>query len=47
MSFSRFPHYPTFNTDLSPTQVNLLASLTAWCVASDPSKDLFLSLYQG
>jgi hypothetical protein len=47
MSFSNFPNYPTFSTDLNPTQVNLLASLTAWTVAGDPNKDLFLSLYGG
>ena len=45
MSFNKFPNYPTFSTDLNPTQVNLLASLTAWTVAGDPNKDLFLSMY--
>jgi hypothetical protein len=46
MSFSSFPHYPTFNTDLTPTKVNLLSSLTAWTVAGAPNRDLFLSMYQ-
>lgn len=46
MSFSSFPHYGTFNTDLTPAKVNLLSSLTAWCVAGDPNKDLVLSMYQ-
>jgi len=46
MSFGSFPHYSTFNTDLTSTKVNLLSSLTAWCVAGDPNKDLFLSMYQ-
>ncbi|MFL5285123.1 MAG: hypothetical protein ACJ8AW_30145 [Rhodopila sp.] len=27
-----FPHYSTLNTNLSPTQINLLANLTAWSV---------------
>jgi hypothetical protein len=46
MSFSSFPHYPTFNTDLTPTKVNLLSSLTSWTVAGAPNRDLFLSMYQ-
>jgi hypothetical protein len=31
---------------VTPMNVNLLASLTAWSVAGDPNKDLFLSMYQ-
>ena len=46
MSLSSFPHYGTFSTDLSPTKVNLLASLTAWCLAGDPNKNLVLSMYR-
>lgn len=30
MTFHKFPHYSTLKTELSPTQVNLLANLTAW-----------------
>jgi hypothetical protein len=44
-SFSSFPHYSTFDTDLSATEVNLLASLTAWTVAADENKAQFLALY--
>ena len=44
-SFKGFPHYSTFDTRLDPTEVNLLASLSAWVVASDPSADLFRAMY--
>jgi hypothetical protein len=47
MTFSNFPHYPTFSTDLTPTKVNLLSNLTAWVVAGDPNKALFQSMYGG
>jgi hypothetical protein len=30
MLLHKFPHYSTLKTELSPTQVNLLANLTAW-----------------
>lgn len=30
--FEHFPNIPTLETGLTPQQVNLLASLTAWCV---------------
>jgi len=46
-SFHSFPHYGTLDTDLTATEINLLASLTAWTVAGDPNKALFLSMYQG
>lgn len=46
-SFHAFPHYPTFDTDLSPTEVNLLASLTAWTVAADGNRAAFERLYGG
>ena len=29
---NNFPHYNTFSTQLSPTQINLLANLTGWIV---------------
>ena len=43
-SFGDFPHYSTFDTDLSATQVNLLAQLTSWIVAADGNRDLFLEM---
>ena len=30
MLLHKFPHYSTLKTELSPTQVNFLANLTAW-----------------
>jgi hypothetical protein len=27
---NNFPHYGTLNTELSPTEINLLANLTSW-----------------
>jgi len=44
-AFSNFPHYSTFKTDLNPTEINLLASLTAWTVAADANKEVFLGRY--
>jgi len=44
-SFSDFPHYSTFNTQLNATQINLLASLSAWNVAGDENAELILSMY--
>ncbi len=46
-SYHSFPHYSTADTHLDATKINLLANLTAWCVAGDPNKDLFLSMYGG
>lgn len=46
-SFHSFPHYPTFDTDLTPTEVNLLSSLTAWTVAADENRGAFEALYGG
>ncbi len=46
-SFHSFPHYPTFDTDLSPTEINLLASLGAWTVAADENKAAFEALFGG
>lgn len=39
-----FPHYGTFTTELTPTQINLLANLTAWIVNNAQSQ--FQSLFQ-
>jgi hypothetical protein len=41
-----FPHYSTLETDLTPTQINLLANFTAWMVASPESAPQFLGMYQ-
>jgi hypothetical protein len=46
MSFNSFPHYPTFDTGLSATEINLLANLAAWVVGADPNRQAFLDLYQ-
>ncbi|TQV88004.1 patatin-like phospholipase family protein [Aliikangiella coralliicola] len=41
-----FPYYGTLNTELTPTEINLLANLTAWCVADKSHCDVFVDLYQ-
>lgn len=41
-----FPHYGTLNTNLSATEVNLLASLTAWSVGDESNRQPFLDLFQ-
>lgn len=41
-----FPNYGTLDTELSPTEINLLASLTAWSLANDNNKALFIDLYR-
>jgi hypothetical protein len=40
-----FPHYGTFDTQLTPTEVNLLANLAAWTVTSN--QGLFTAMYEG
>ncbi len=45
-SYKSFPHYPTFDTSLSPTEINLLANLSAWVVAGDGDSQPFLDMYQ-
>jgi hypothetical protein len=45
-TFNFFPHYSTFDTDLTAQQINLLASYTAWMVASPGNAQQFLSMYQ-
>ena len=42
-----FPHYSTLETDLTSTQINLLANFTAWMVAAPESADQFLGMYGG
>jgi hypothetical protein len=44
-SCGSFPNYSTFHTDLSATEINLLASLAAWVVAAAPNSQPFLDFY--
>ena len=44
-SFSGFPNYSTLDTDLDATQINLLASLSAWVVADADNAEAFLGMY--
>ncbi len=46
MAFNSFPHYPTFDTGLSATEINMLANLSAWVVADDANSQAFLDMYQ-
>lgn len=42
-----FPHYSTFDTNRSATQINLLSGLTAWCVvSSDTANHTFSNLFK-
>jgi hypothetical protein len=41
-----FPHYSTLETDLTATQINLLASFTAWMVAGPEGAEQVLGMYQ-
>ncbi len=41
-----FPHYNTLETDLTATQINLLASFTAWMVAGPEGAEQVLGMYQ-
>lgn len=44
-SFDEFPHYSTFRTHLTPTQINLLSSLTAYNVVAPETRQIFLDLF--
>lgn len=44
-SFSSFPNYNTFSTDLSATEINLASSLNAWVVAAEENKGVFAALF--
>ena len=46
-AFNGFPNYSTLNTDLDATQINLLASLSAWVVGNEDNADLFREMYTG
>jgi hypothetical protein len=39
-----FPHYSTFDTELTVTEINLLANYTAWVIMTAQSE--FASLFQ-
>jgi hypothetical protein len=43
--FQDFPNYSTLDTDLSATQINLLAHLTGWNVACPDNAALFQNLF--
>ena len=43
--YYQFPHYSTYDTQLTATQINLLASQTAWSVVKGSPSEI-LSLYQ-
>jgi len=45
-TFNYFPHYSTFDTDLTAQQINLLANYTAWMVASAKNAAAFTGMYQ-
>ncbi len=42
----KFPNYSTLDTELSPVEINLLASLTSWSVANANNRQLFVDLYR-
>jgi hypothetical protein len=45
-AYSSFPHYSTVTkTELSPTEINLLANFTAWNVAGKENAGLFREMY--
>jgi hypothetical protein len=46
MSLNSFPQYPTFDTGLEATEINLLASLAAWVVGAESNRQAFLDMYQ-
>jgi hypothetical protein len=46
-STNSFPNYSTLNTNLSATQINLLANLTAWSVnEAETATGAFTSLFR-
>ena len=40
-----FPSYPTLQSDLTATEINLLASLSAWVVGNDDNAERFQQMY--
>jgi hypothetical protein len=46
-STNSFPNYSTLNTNLSATQINLLANLTAWSTdTAERDSGIFSSLFR-
>ena len=41
---NNFPHYGTLDTELTATEINLLANFTAWVILSAPTA--FTALFQ-
>jgi hypothetical protein len=41
---NNFPHYSTLDTELTATEINLLANFTAWVILSAPTA--FTALFQ-
>lgn len=41
-----FPNYKTLNTQLNASEVNLLSSMTAWCVGNNENKNVFIDLFK-
>jgi hypothetical protein len=39
-----FPHYSTLDTELTPTEINLLANFTGWVIMS--AQPAFMALFQ-
>ena len=47
ISANQFPHYDTFSTQLSATQINLLAHLTSWSmVTAEQNSGVFSNLFK-
>jgi hypothetical protein len=47
VSQDNFPHYNTFDTSLTATEINLMANMTAWCVVScDATGKVFSKLFK-
>jgi hypothetical protein len=46
LATNQFPHYSTFSTELTATQINLLAHFSSWSVVTaDEQKQVFSSLF--
>lgn len=44
-AIKNFPLYDTFDTELTPQQVNLMSSLTAWAVADSTNASTYINLF--
>lgn len=45
-TLKKFPNFDTLNTELTPVEIGLLASLSSWCVANEATRQVFADLYQ-